>query len=654
MTEANAGASSSAAQTMNFQAEVKQLLHLMIHSLYSNREIFLRELISNAADACDKLRFESLDNPELLEGGGDAQIRVSFDNDSRTVIVSDNGIGMSRDEVVNNLGTIAKSGTREFFGALTGDRQKDAHLIGQFGVGFYSSFIVADKVTVLTRRAGAPVTEAVKWECTMSGDTAGAYTIESAEKAGRGTEIILHLREDQDDLLSGWRLRSLVRKYSDHIVQPIVMKKEAWDEEKKAQIETDEDETVNQASALWARAKSEISDDEYKAFYKHVGHDYDEPLAWTHSRVEGRHEYTQLLYVPSHAPFDLWDRNARHGVKLYVKRVFIMDDAEKLMPLYLRFVRGVVDSADLPLNVSREILQESKDIDAIRAGCTKKVLSMLEDLAENDKEKYAGFWKEFGRVLKEGVGEDFANKEKIAGLLRFSTTDDDSEAQTVSLADYIGRMKEGQDKIYYVTAESFKAARNSPHLEIFRKKGIEVLLLADRVDEWVVGSLTEFDGKSLQSVAKGGLDLGDLEDQEEKKAAEAAADDMKELVEKMKATLGERVKEVRVTHRLTDSPACLVADEHDMGQNLARILKAAGQDAPASQPILEINPSHPAVRRLNHESDRFDDWAQVLFDQALLAEGGTLEDPASFVKRINALMLAMSGDSGESRIIVES
>ncbi|MCB1894601.1 MAG: molecular chaperone HtpG [Zoogloeaceae bacterium] len=654
MTEANAGASSSAAQTMNFQAEVKQLLHLMIHSLYSNREIFLRELISNAADACDKLRFESLDNPELLEGGGDARIRVSFDSDSRTVIVSDNGIGMSRDEVVNNLGTIAKSGTREFFGALTGDRQKDAHLIGQFGVGFYSSFIVADKVTVLTRRAGAPVTEAVQWECTMSGDTAGAYTIESAEKAGRGTEIILHLREDQDDLLSGWRLRSLIRKYSDHIVQPIVMKKEAWDEEKKAQIETDEDETVNQASALWARAKSEISDDEYKAFYKHVGHDYDEPLAWTHSRVEGRHEYTQLLYVPSHAPFDLWDRNARHGVKLYVKRVFIMDDAEKLMPLYLRFVRGVVDSADLPLNVSREILQESKDIDAIRAGCTKKVLSMLEDLAENDKEKYDGFWKEFGRVLKEGVGEDFANKEKIAGLLRFSTTHDDSEAQTVSLADYIGRMKEGQDKIYYVTAESFKAARNSPHLEIFRKKGIEVLLLADRVDEWVVGSLTEFDGKSLQSVAKGGLDLGDLEDQDEKKAAEAAADDMKELVEKMKATLGERVKEVRVTHRLTDSPACLVADEHDMGQNLARILKAAGQDAPASQPILEINPTHPAVRRLNHESDRFDDWAQVLFDQALLAEGGTLEDPASFVKRINALMLAMSGDSGESRIIVES
>ncbi len=654
MSEANAGAGNAAAQTMNFQAEVKQLLHLMIHSLYSNREIFLRELISNAADACDKLRFESLDKPELLEGGGDAQIRIGFDQDSRTVIVSDNGIGMSRDEVVTNLGTIAKSGTREFFSALTGDRQKDAHLIGQFGVGFYSAFIVADKVTVLTRRAGLPVTEAVKWECTMSGDTAGEYSIEPAEKASRGTDIILHLREDQDDLLSGWQLRSLIRKYSDHIVQPIVMKKEEWDEEKKAQVTSDEDETVNQASALWARPKSDVSDDEYKAFYKHVGHDYDEPLAWTHSRVEGRHEYTQLLYVPSHAPFDLWDRNARHGVKLYVKRVFIMDDAEKLMPLYLRFVRGVVDSADLPLNVSREILQESKDIDAIRAGCTKKVLLMLEDLAENDKEKFTSFWKEFGRVLKEGVGEDFANKDKIAGLLRFSTTSDDSEEQTVSLADYIGRMKEGQDKIYYVTADSFKAAKNSPHLEIFRKKGIEVLLLAERVDEWVVGSLTEFDGKQLQSVAKGGLDLGGLEDEEEKKAAEAAADDMKDLLEKMKGTLGERVKDVRVTHRLTDSPACLVADEHDMGQNLARILKAAGQEAPMSKPILEVNPTHPAVRRLKNETERFDDWAQVLFDQALLAEGGTLEDPASFVKRINALMLAMSGDGGDSPIIVES
>ena len=517
MTEANAGASSNAAQTMNFQAEVKQLLHLMIHSLYSNREIFLRELISNAADACDKLRFESLDDPGLLEGGGEAQIRVGFDKASRTVIVSDNGIGMSRDEVVNNLGTIAKSGTREFFGALTGDRQKDAHLIGQFGVGFYSSFIVADKVTVLTRRAGAAVTEAVKWECTMSGDTAGAYTIEAAEKAGRGTEIILHLREDQDDLLSGWQLRSLIRKYSDHIVQPIVMKKEEWDEEQKAQVETDEDETVNQASALWARAKSDVSEEEYKAFYKHVGHDYDEPLAWTHSRVEGRHEYTNLLYVPKNAPFDLWDRNAKHGIKLYVKRVFIMDDAEKLMPTYLRFVRGVVDSADLPLNVSREILQESKDIDTIRAGCTKKVLTLLESLANSDeaadKEKYAEFWKAFGKVLKEGVGEDFANKDKIAGLLRFASTKLDTPDEVVSLADYIGRMKEGQDKIYFVTAETFNAAKNSPHLEVFRKKGIEVLLLTDRVDEWVVGNLTEFDGKALVSVAKGGLDLGALEDE---------------------------------------------------------------------------------------------------------------------------------------------
>ena len=641
-------------ETLNFQAEVQQLLHLMIHSLYSNREIFLRELISNAADACDKLRFEALDKPELLEGGGDAQIRVSFDKDARTITVVDNGIGMNREEVVINLGTIAKSGTREFFGSLTGDQQKDAHLIGQFGVGFYSGFIVADKVTVLTRRAGEPASAGVKWECAMTGDTAGAYSIEPTDRDVRGTEITLHLREGQDDLLSGWQLRSLIRKYSDHIVQPIVMQKEEWDEEKKEQVLRDEDETVNQASALWARPKGEISEDEYKAFYKHVGHDYDEPLAWTHSRVEGRHEYTQLLYVPSHAPFDLWERNARHGVKLYVKRVFIMDDAEKLMPLYLRFVRGVVDSADLPLNVSREILQESKDIDAIRAGCTKKVLSMLSDIADKDQEKYATVWKEFGKVLKEGVGEDHANKEKIASLLRFASTQADTDEEVVSLSDYIGRMKEGQDKIYYVTADTFKAAKNSPHLEIFRKKGIEVLLLSDRVDEWVVGSLTEFDGKQLQSVAKGGLDLGDLEDEEEKKAAEEAAGDLKDLIEKIKTSLDQRVKEVRVTHRLTDSPACLVADEHDMGMNLSRILKAAGQDAPASKPILEINPSHPAVLRLKGEEAQFDDWAEVLFDQALLAEGGTLEDPATFVKRINQLMLAMSGKGGDSKIIVES
>ncbi|AYH44363.1 molecular chaperone HtpG [Azoarcus sp. DN11] len=636
------------AQTLNFQAEVKQLLHLMIHSLYSNREIFLRELISNASDACDKLRFEALDQPALFEGEGELAIRISFDKDAKTVTVADNGIGMSRDEAIAHLGTIAKSGTKEFFSQLTGDQKKDAHLIGQFGVGFYSAFIVADKVTVVTRRAGLPAGEGVKWECSMVGDAAGEYTVEAVDKPGRGTEITLHLRDDQDDLLSGWKLRSLIRKYSDHIVQPILMKKEEWDQEKNEQVTRDEDETVNQANALWTRAKSDITEDEYKAFYKHVGHDFDEPLAWSHARVEGRHEYTQLLYVPSHAPFDMWDRNARHGIKLYVKRVFIMDDAEKLMPMYLRFVRGVVDSADLPLNVSREILQESKDIDTIRAGCTKKVLGLLEDIATSEdaaeKEKYATFWNEFGKVLKEGVGEDFANKDKIAGLLRFASTQADTPDETVSLADYIGRMKEGQDKIYYVTAETFNAARNSPHLEIFRKKGIEVLLLSDRVDEWVIGNLTEFDGKPLVSVAKGGLDLGSLEDEAEKKEAEKAADEYKDLLEKMKASLGERVKDVRVTHRLTDSPACLVADEHDMGMNLSRILKAAGQQAPVSKPILEVNPQHPAVMRLKYEEKQFDDWAAVLFDQALLAEGGTLDDPATFVKRINQLMMAMSGN----------
>jgi len=619
----------------------------MIHSLYSNREIFLRELVSNASDACDKLRFEALDNGSLYENDAELKIRIGFDAEARTITIADNGIGMSRDEAIAHLGTIAKSGTREFFGQLTGDQKKDANLIGQFGVGFYSAFLVADRVTVLTRRAGLAAGEGVRWECSMAGDEAGAYTVAQVDKAGRGTEITLHLREGQEDLLSSWKLKSLVRKYSDHIVQPIVMKKEEWNDEQKKQVLTDEDETVNQANALWARAKSDITDDEYKAFYKHVAHDFDEPLAWTHSRVEGRHEYTNLLYIPKNAPFDLWDRNAKHGIKLYVKRVFIMDDAEKLMPTYLRFVRGVVDSADLPLNVSREILQESKDIDTIRSGCTKKVLSMLEGLANSeeaaDKEKYADFWKAFGKVLKEGVGEDFANKEKIAGLLRFASTQLDTADEVVSLADYIGRMKEGQDKIYFVTAETFNAAKNSPHLEVFRKKGIEVLLLSDRVDEWVTGNLTEFDGKPLVSVAKGGLDLGALEDEAEKKEAEKAADEYKELLDKMKASLGERVKDVKVTLRLTDSPACLVADEHDLGMNLARILKAAGQNAPVSKPILEINPSHPAVLRLKYEDKHFDDWAAVLFDQALLAEGGTLDDPATFVKRINQLMMAMSG-----------
>ena len=622
-------------ETLGFQAEVKQLLQLMIHSLYSNREIFLRELVSNASDACDKLRFEGLHNAALFENDSDMSIRIAYDKEARTLTVSDNGIGMNRDEVINNLGTIAKSGTREFFSRLSGDQQKDAQLIGQFGVGFYSSFIVADKVTVLTRRAGENADQGVRWES----DGGGEFSIEMVEKPSRGTEITLHLREGQDDLLEGYKLRDIVRKYSNHIVQPILMKKEEW-KDGQQQV-TDEDETVNQASALWARSKNEISDEQYKEFYKHVGHDYDDPLAWTHARVEGRQEYTQLLYIPQRAPFDLWDRNARHGIKLYVRRVFIMDDAEQLMPLYLRFVRGVVDSSDLPLNVSREILQESKDIEAIRKGCTGKVLGLLADMAESEQEKYAKFWGEFGKVLKEGVGEDFASKDKIAGLLRFASTHSDTSDETVSLKDYIARMKEGQEKIYYVTAETFNAAKNSPHLEVFRKKGIEVLLMSDRVDEWALSYLTEFDGKPLASVAKGGLDLGKLEDEAEKQAQEKEAGEFKELTEKIKASLAERVKEVRVTHRLTDSPACLVAEEHDLSGNLARMLKAAGQKAPVSQPILEINPQHPVVLRLKSEEKRFDDWAAVLFDQALLAEGGQLDDPAAFVKRVNQLMLEL-------------
>jgi len=629
-------------ETLGFQTEVKQLLNLMIHSLYSNKEIFLRELVSNASDACDKLRFEALNNSTLYGDDSELKIRIAFDKAARTITISDNGIGLSRDEAVEHLGTIAKSGTREFFSALSGDQAKDAHLIGQFGVGFYSSYIVADKVTVISRRAGLEANQAVKWESAGEGE----FTVEMVEKDGRGTEVILHLRDGEDEFLSSWKLRQTVRKYSDHITLPILMTKEKWDEEKKEQVATDEDEMVNQASALWARPKSEITDEQYKEFYKHVAHDFEDPLAYVHAKVEGKQEFTQLLYVPQRAPFDLWDRNARHGVKLYVKRVFIMDDAEQLMPLYLRFVRGIVDSNNLPLNVSREILQESRDIETIRGGCVKKVLSMLEGLADSEdaaeKEKYAKFWKEFGRVLKEGAGEDMANKERIAKLLRFASTHADTPEETVSLADYVSRMKEGQEKIYYVTAETFTAAKNSPHLEIFRKKGIEVLLLSDRVDEWVTGSLTEFDGKQLQSVAKGGLDLGKLEDEAEKKEAEQAADEYKDLLDKIKATLGEKVKDVRVTHRLTDSPSCIVADEHDLGGNLARILKAAGQKAPESKPILEINPRHPAVQRLKYEESRFDDWANLLLEQATLAEGGTLDDPAGFVKRINDLMLALS------------
>ncbi|GGY31572.1 molecular chaperone HtpG [Pseudoduganella albidiflava] len=633
-------------ETLGFQAEVKQLLQLMIHSLYSNKEIFLRELISNASDAADKLRFEAINNDALYGNDHELKIRVAFDKAARTVTISDNGIGMSRDEVISHLGTIAKSGTKEFFGKLSGDQQKDAALIGQFGVGFYSGFIVADRITVETRRAGLEASEAVRWESTGEGD----YSVEAIEKTSRGTDIILHLREGEDELLSAWKLKSIITKYSDHISLPIQMAKEEWDEEKKEMVTKEELETINQASALWARSKSDITPEQYEEFYKHVSHDFGAPLTYTHNRVEGRSEYTQLLYIPAKAPFDLWDRNKRGGIKLYVKRVFIMDDAEQLMPTYLRFVKGVIDSADLPLNVSREILQESRDVKAIREGSTKRVIGMLEELANADeqekKDKYTAFWTEFGQVLKEGVGEDHANKDRLAKLLRFASTHNDSAEQTVALADYVGRMKEGQEKIYYVTGESFTAAKNSPHLEIFRKKGVEVLLMTDRVDEWMLSFLTEFDGKELVSVAKGGLDLGKLEDEAEKKEHEETEAQYKDLVEKMKGALGDKAKDVRVTFRLTDSPACLVADEHELSGNLLRMLKAAGQNAPESKPILEINPNHPLVTRLKYEkvdggeeSGKFADWSHLLFDQALLAEGGTLEDPAAFVRRMNEMLL---------------
>ncbi|MES1997899.1 MAG: molecular chaperone HtpG [Pseudomonadota bacterium] len=626
-------------ETLGFQAEVKQLLKLMIHSLYSNKEIFLRELISNASDAADKLRFEALSDDALWEDDPELRIRVSFDKDARTVTLSDNGIGMNRQEVIEHIGTIAKSGTRQFFEALSGDQAKDSHLIGQFGVGFYSAFLVADKVTLITRRAGLGVEHAVQWESAGEGD----YTLETVAKTGRGTDVILHLREGEDDLLSSHALQAIIRKYSDHITLPILMQQEEWDAEKSEMVVKDEAIAVNQASALWARPKSEITPEQYEEFYKHVAHDFEPPLAYVHARVEGKQEYTQLLYIPAHAPFDLYDREQRHGIKLYVRRVFIMDDAKQLMPAYLRFVRGVIDSNDLPLNVSREILQESKDIEAIRGGSVKKVLGMLEDLASNQPEKYATFWTEFGRVMKEGVGEDFANKERLAKLIRFASTHADSEAQTVSLTDYISRMKDGQDKIYFVTADSFAAAKNSPHLEIFRAKGVEVLLLADRVDEWMTSHLTEFEGKKLQSVAKGDLDLGQLADEAEKQEQAQEAEAFKDLTTKIKDALGEQVKEVRVTHRLTSSPACLVAGEHDMGANLERLLKAAGQAVPNSKPILEINPHHALVQRLNDQtdSDKLKDWSAILFDQALLAEGGQLEDPAAFVRRLNALWLAM-------------
>ena len=609
-----------ARETLGFQAEVKQLLDLMIHSLYGNKEIFLRELISNASDAADKLRFEALANNALYESDAELKVRIAVDKHARTITVSDNGIGMSRDEVVQNIGTIAKSGTREFFQSLTGDQAKDARLIGQFGVGFYSSFIVADRVTLLTRRAAG---EAVRWECDMSRGAA-EYTIEPAEKAGRGTDVILHLREGEDELLDEWRLKQIISKYSDQIALPIMMGSE----------------TDNQASALWTRPKTEITEEQYIEFYKHVAHDFEPPLAWTHNRVEGRHEYVQLLYLPGRAPFDLWDRTQRHGLKLYVRRVFIMDDAQQLLPGYLRFVRGVVDSSDLPLNVSREILQQSRDVAAIRAGCTRRVLDLLEELAAGQPEKHARLWGEFGRVLKEGVGEDTANRDRIAKLLRFASTHTDSEAQTVSLADYVGRMKPRQGTIYYVTAETFLAAKNSPHLEIFRSRGIEVLLLYDRIDEWLVANLTEHDGKRLASVARGELDLSSI--QSESKEPDWKAGEHAELLRALKGALGERVKDVRLSRRLTESPSCLVADEHDLGGNLARILRAAGQKVPELRPILELNPAHPIVLRLKPADDRFADWAALLYEQALLAEGGSLHDPAGYVKRANSLLLGLA------------
>ena len=629
-------------QTMGFQAEVKQLLQLMIHSLYSNKEIFLRELISNASDAADKLRFEAINNDALFENQSELFISVDFDKTARTISISDNGIGMSQQEAIDHLGTIAKSGTKEFFTRLSGDQQKDAALIGQFGVGFYSGFIVAEKITVETRRAGLPADQGVRWESGGEGE----FTIENISLPQRGTRIILHLREGEDEFLSAWKLKSTIRKYSDHISLPIRMKKEEWDEEKKETVIKDELETINQASALWARSKSEITDEQYIEFYKHVSHDYQDPLSWTHNRVEGRSEYTQLLYLPKNAPFDLWDRNKRGGIKLYVKRVFIMDDAEQLMPVYLRFVKGVIDTNDLPLNVSREILQESRDVKVIREGSTKRVLGMLEELANADeqekKDKYADFWKEFGQVLKEGIGEDATNKDRIAKLLRFASTHNDTDAQTISFADYVARMKPEQDKIYYVTADGWTAAKNSPHLEIFRKKGLEVLLLTDRVDEWMLSFLTEFEGKQLVSVAKGDLDLGKLEDETEKKQKEETATEYKDLVEKMKTALSEKAQDVRITFRLTDSPACLVSGDDELSGNLLRMLKASGQAAPESKPILEINPHHPLVQRLKYEDGKFNDWSSILFDQALLAEGGTLTDPAGFVKKLNDMLLGMA------------
>ncbi len=631
-------------ETLAFQTEVKQLLHLMIHSLYSNRDIFLRELVSNASDACDKLRVEALQKADLYEGDGELKIRLAVDKEARTITISDNGIGMSREEAIEHLGTIAKSGTKEFMKSLTGDDSKDSNLIGQFGVGFYSAFIVADQVTVISRRAGLPSSDAVRWES----DGSGEFSVQAVDKPGRGTDVILHLRPKEsddpdakghDDLLEHWTIKEILKRYSDHIGIPIQMKKREWDDKKNEYVEHDEWETVNQASALWTRSKSDITDEQYKSFFQGLGMGMGDPLAWTHNRVEGRTEYTQLLYVPSKAPFDLWDRQQRHGLKLYVKRVFIMDDAEQLLPSYLRFVRGVVDSADLPLNVSREILQESRDIKSIREGCTKRILSLLEELAADKPDAYQSFWKEFGQCLKEGFGEDFSNRDRLAGLMRFYSTSSEAEQPSVSLKDYIGRMKDGQEKIYVVTADSLPAAQSSPHLEVFKKKGIEVLLLADRIDEWMLNFLTEFEGKQIQSVAKGALDLGKLQDEDIKPAKETEKQ-FKPIVERAQTVLGEKVKEVRMTRRLTESACCLVSDEHDMSGHLERLLKQAGQKAPDRKPILELNPDHPLVKALlADQGSSFDDLVWVLFDQALLAEGGQPQDPAAFVRRLNTFML---------------
>ncbi len=625
------------AEIRGFETEVNQLLDLMIHSLYSNKDIFLRELISNASDACDKLRFTAVSDASLYEDDIELKVKVSYDKQNRTISVSDNGIGMTRDEVIDNIGTIAKSGTKSFLEAVTGDEKNDANLIGQFGVGFYSSFIVAEEVTLRSRKAGDSHDNGVEWVSSGKGE----YSISSVDKPKRGTEVTLKLREGEDDFLNDWKLRSVITSYSDHIDFPVVMDKTIEPEEEGGETVIEE-ETVNQASALWTRAKGDIKDEEYKEFYKHVAHDYEDPIDWSHNRVEGTTEYTSLLYIPARAPFDLYDRESKHGVKLYVQRVFIMEDAEKLMPRYMRFVRGLIDSNDLPLNVSREILQGSKVIDNIRSGSVKKVLSMLEKIAKNDPEKYQKFWDEFGKVLKEGPAEDFANKEKVAKLLRFATTQTGDETQAVSLDDYIGRMQEGQDKIYYIAADSHSAAKNSPHLEIFKKKGIEVLLLSDRVDEWLTSHLNEYDGKKIQSVAKAELDLG--KDEESEKELEEKAKSSEKLIKRMKKALDEKVEDVRVTNRLTDSPACIVLNEHDMAMHMQRILKEAGHAMPSSKPVLEINPDHPIVKKLDGEKSRkkFADWSDILFDQALLAEGGQLEDPASFVAKLNEMLVSIA------------